>query len=162
MAGGASARDAIPPHERGDGDPAPTGDRIRVTEPDDVAAGDRPREVFDHPRDLRVAGLGCDFLPPILVDPGTLAEHLPGRRKIRLEHGKDVEGNAHGSPSFALSTTQGAVGGTWWNRHNPGTSELPARARREQEFGYEVEVVEGEVNAASVVDPSQSIAAAVY
>ena len=45
---------------------------------------------------------------------------------------------------------------------NPGTSDLPARARREQEFGYEVEVVEGEVNAASVVDPSQSIAAAVY
>jgi hypothetical protein len=45
---------------------------------------------------------------------------------------------------------------------NPGTSDLPARARRQQEFGYEVEVVEGEVNAASVVDPSQSIAAAVY
>lgn len=106
--------------------------------------------------------LGYDFLPPILIDPGTLAEHLPGRRKIRLEHGKDVEGNAHGSLSFALARLReplvvpGGIG------RNPGTGELPARARREQEFGYEVEVVEGEVNAASVVDPSQSIAAAVH
>src|SRR5579859_2431463 len=57
---------------------------------------------------------------------------------------------------------RGAVGGTWWNRRNPSTSELIARARREQEFSYEVEVVEGEVCAASVVDPSQSITAAVY
>jgi hypothetical protein len=78
----------------------------------------------------RVAGLSCDFFPPLLGDPGTLADHLPGRRKMRLEHGKDVEGNAHGTPSFALGTAQGAVGGTWWNRRNPSTRELIARTLR--------------------------------
>ena len=37
---------------------------------------------------------------------------------------------------------------------------LASLARGEQELGYEVEVIEGEVTAASVVDPSQRIAAA--
>jgi hypothetical protein len=65
----------------------------------------------------------------------------------------------HLSPWARLREPLGEPGGIG---RNPGTGELPGRARREQEFGYEVEVVEGEVNAASVVDPSQSIAAAVY
>jgi hypothetical protein len=37
---------------------------------------------------------------------------------------------------------------------------LASLARGEQELGYEVEVIEGEVTAASVVDPPQRIAAA--
>lgn len=37
---------------------------------------------------------------------------------------------------------------------------LASLARGEQELGYEVEVIEGELTAASVVDPLQRIAAA--
>ena len=39
---------------------------------------------------------------------------------------------------------------------------LTLRARGEQEFGHEVEIVKGEVGTASVVDPPQRLAAAIY
>jgi hypothetical protein len=39
---------------------------------------------------------------------------------------------------------------------------LTTLAGREQELGYEVEVVEGEVVSAGVVDPAQGIATALY
>jgi hypothetical protein len=40
--------------------------------------------------------------------------------------------------------------------------ELTSRTRCEQELGHEVEIVEGEVRAARVVNPLQRLAAAIY